>query len=512
MKVLLSWLKDYVDIDVTPQELEKKFFGAGFEVEGVEYLGENIEKVYVGQVTSIEKYEGTHLYICHIDCGEQGHDHLILTGADNVFQGAKVPACIVGAKLPNGMEITPRKMKDMMSYGMLCSGGELGLDKDWYKGADVNGIMILDEDAPVGEDIKTYLGLDDYVFDISVTANRPDCQSVLGLAREVAAFLGKEIKLPDMSYTCDEVTKPEISVTVESKDICPRYLGHYVYDVQYKESPLWMKRRLIAVGHNAINAMVDITNYVLVEIGQPMHAFDLNTLEGSSIVVRRAEDGEKLVTLDGKERVLTHNNLLICDNVKAVGLAGVMGGLNSEITENTREVLFESAKFMKDNVRKTARGLGLQSDAASRYEKGIDEYSVECGMARALNLVTALGVAKVSSTHFDVTAGASTEKRVIKVPTAKVNYVLGIEVPEEDMVRILKNLAFEVELSDGVMTLAVPRYREDIENYQDIAEEIIREYGYDKVVPTFLGEALVTNGGLNAAQSKELSVKNFLCT
>ena len=512
MKVLLSWLKDYVDIDVTPQELEKKFFGAGFEVEGVEYLGENIEKVYVGQVTSIEKYEGTHLYICHIDCGEQGHDHLILTGADNVFQGAKVPACIVGAKLPNGMEITPRKMKDMMSYGMLCSGGELGLDKDWYKGADVNGIMILDEDAPVGEDIKTYLGLDDYVFDISVTANRPDCQSVLGLAREVAAFLGKEIKLPDMSYTCDEVTKPEISVTVESQDICPRYLGHYVYDVQYKESPLWMKRRLIAVGHNAINAMVDITNYVLVEIGQPMHAFDLNTLEGSSIVVRRAEDGEKLVTLDGKERVLTHNNLLICDKVKAVGLAGVMGGLNSEITENTREVLFESAKFMKDNVRKTARGLGLQSDAASRYEKGIDEYSVECGMARALNLVTALGVAKVSSTHFDVTAGASTEKRVIKVPTAKVNYVLGIEVPEEDMVRILKNLAFEVELSDGVMTLAVPRYREDIENYQDIAEEIIREYGYDKVVPTFLGEALVTNGGLNAAQSKELSVKNFLCT
>lgn len=512
MKVLLSWLKDYVDIDVTPQELEKKFFGAGFEVEGVEYLGENIEKVYVGQVTSIEKYEGTHLYICHIDCGEQGRDHLILTGADNVFQGAKVPACIVGAKLPNGMEITPRKMKDMMSYGMLCSGGELGLDKDWYKGADVNGIMILDEDAPVGEDIKTYLGLDDYVFDISVTANRPDCQSVLGLAREVAAFLGKEIKLPDMSYTCDEVTKPEISVTVESKDICPRYLGHYVYDVQYKESPLWMKRRLIAVGHNAINAMVDITNYVLVEIGQPMHAFDLSTLEGSSIVVRRAEDGEKLVTLDGKERVLTHNNLLICDKVKAVGLAGVMGGLNSEITENTKEVLFESAKFMKDNVRKTARGLGLQSDAASRYEKGIDEYSVECGMARALNLVTALGVAKVSSTHFDVTAGASTEKRVIKVPTAKVNYVLGIEVPEEDMVRILKNLAFEVELSDGVMTLAVPRYREDIENYQDIAEEIIREYGYDKVVPTFLGEALVTNGGLNAAQSKELSVKNFLCT
>lgn len=512
MKVLLSWLKEYVDIDVTPKELEEKLFSTGFEVEEVVYLGENIEKIYVGQVTSIEKYEGTHLYICHIDCGEHGHDHLILTGADNVFQGAKVPACLVGAKLPNGMEITPRKMKDMMSYGMLCSGEELGLNKDWYPGADVNGIMILNDDAPVGEDIKTYLELDDYVFDISITANRPDCQSVLGIAREVAAFLGKEVKNPDMSYSCDERTNEDISVTVIDKDVCPRYLGHYVYDVQYKESPLWMKRRLIAVGHNAINAMVDITNYVLVEIGQPMHAFDLNTLEGSSIVVRRAKEGEELVTLDEKKRVLDGSNLLICDKVKAVGLAGVMGGLNSEITENTKEVLFESAKFMKDSVRKTARSLGLHSDAAARYEKGIDEYSVECGMARALNLTQTLGVGKVSSSHFDVSAGASAERRVIKVETAKVNYVLGIQVPEEEMVRILKNLAFGVELKDGVLTLSIPRYREDIEHYQDIAEEVIREYGYDKVVPSFLSEALVTNGGLNAKQSKELAVKNFLCT
>lgn len=512
MKVLLSWLKEYVDIDVTPKELEEKLFSTGFEVESVEYLGENIEKIYVGQVTSIEKYEGTHLYICHIDCGEQGHDHLILTGADNVFQGAKVPVCLVGAKLPNGMEIAPRKMKDMMSYGMLCSGQELGLNKDWYKGADVNGILILDEDAPVGEDIRTYLGLDDYVFDISITANRPDCQSVVGIAREVAAFLGKEIRNPDMSFTCDGTLNPEVSVTVEDLELCPRYISHYVYDVQYKEAPLWMKRRLIAVGHNAINAMVDITNYVLVEIGQPMHAFDRDTLAGSSIIVRRAKQGEELVTLDGKPRVLGPNNLLICDKEKAVGLAGVMGGLNSEITENTKEVLFEAALFRKDNVRKTARGLGLHSDAAARFEKGIDEYTVECGMARALNLVQTLGVAKVSSTHFDISAGASREKRVIRVEAAKVNHVLGIQVPEEEMVRILKNLAFEVTLQDGVLTLAVPRYREDIESDQDIAEEVIREYGYDKVVPSFLGEALVTNGGLNQAQSKELAIKNFLCT
>ena len=512
MKVLYSWLKEYVDIDVTPKELETKLFSAGFEVEGMDYLGENLEKVVVGQVTSMEHYEGTHLQICHVNCGPQGEDHLILTGATNVFVGAKVPAALVGAKLPNGMEIQPRKMKEMMSYGMLCSGAELQLDKEWYPGADVDGIMILAEDAPLGMEMRDYLELDDYLFDISITANRPDCQSVIGIAKEVAAFLNKPFKAPDMSYEEDGTTNGDISVTVLDKETCPRYLGHYVYDVVYKESPLWMKRRLIACGHNAINAMVDITNYVLVEIGQPMHAFDLATLAGSSVVVRRANEGEELITLDEKKRVLNTNNLLICDKEKAVGLAGVMGGLNSEITENTKSVLFESAKFLKDSVRKTSRGLGLRSDAAARFEKGIDEYTVECGMARALNLVQKLGVAKVSSSHFDVSGGASTEKRVIKVECAKVNDVLGIVVPEEEMVRILTALQFEVELKDGVMTLAVPRYRDDVETYQDIAEEVIREYGYDKVVPTFLDAAKVTNGGMTPAQTKELAVKQYLCT
>ena len=512
MKVLYSWLKEYVDIDLQPKELETKLFSVGFEVEGMEYLGENLDKVVVGQITSMEKYEGTHLQICHVNCGPMGEDHLILTGADNVFVGAKVPAALVGAKLPCGLDIQPRKMVDMMSYGMLCSGEEMNLNKDWYPGADVNGIMILDEDAPLGMEMRDYLELDDYLFDISITANRPDCHSVIGIAKEIAAALKKPFKAPDMSYVEDGTVNEAISVEVLDKETCPRYLGHYIYDVKYTESPLWMKRRLIAVGHNAINAMVDVTNYVLVEIGQPMHAFDLNDLEGSSIVVRRAEEGEKLTTLDEKERVLNTNNLLICDKVKAVGLAGVMGGLNSEIKETTTEVLFESAKFLRDSVRKTARGLGLQSDAASRFEKGIDEYTVECGMARALNLVQKLGIAKVSSSHFDVSGGASTEKRVINVETAKVNDVLGIEVPEADMVEILEALQFEVELKDGVLTLAIPRYRDDVETYQDIAEEVIREYGYDKVVPTFLDAAKVTSGGLNPHQAKELAVKNYLCS
>lgn len=512
MKVLYSWLKEYVDIDVDHKELEEKLFSAGFEVEGIEYLGKDLEKVVVGQITAMEHYEGTHLQICHVNCGPMGEDHLILTGADNVFVGAKVPAALVGAKLPCGLEIQPRKMVDMMSYGMLCSGEEMLLDKDWYPGADVNGIMILAEDAPLGMEMRDYLELDDYLFDISITANRPDCQSIIGIAREVAAFLNKPLKVPDMSYTEDGTVNEEISVEVLDKETCPRYLGHYIYDVKYGESPLWMKRRLIASGHNAINVMVDITNYVLLEIGQPMHAFDLNTLEGSSIVVRRAEEGETLVTLDEKERVLTPNNLLICDKVKAVGLAGVMGGLNSEITEQTECVLFESAKFLKDSVRKTSRSLGLRSDAAARFEKGIDEYTVECGMARALNLVQTLGVAKVSSSHFDVSGGASTEKRRISVTTDQVNGVLGIVVPEEEMVKILKALQFEVELKEGVLELAVPRYRDDVETYQDIAEEVIREYGYDKVVPTFLEAAKVTNGGLNAYQTRELGVKQYLCS
>ena len=512
MKVLYSWLKEYVDIDIEPKELESKLFSVGFEVEGMEYLGENLEKVVVGQITSMEKYEGTHLQICHVNCGPMGEDHLILTGATNVFVGAKVPAALVGAKLPCGLDIQPRKMVDMISYGMLCSGEEMNLNKDWYPGADVNGIMILAEDAPLGMEMRDYLELDDYLFDISITANRPDCHSVIGIAKEIAAALKKPFKAPDMSYVEDGTINENISVEVLDKETCPRYLGHYIYDVKYTESPLWMKRRLIAVGHNAINAMVDVTNYVLVEIGQPMHAFDLNDLEGSSIVVRRAIEGEKLTTLDEKERVLNTNNLLICDKVKAVGLAGVMGGLNSEFKETTTEVLFESAKFLRDSVRKTARGLGLQSDAASRFEKGIDEYTVECGMARALNLVQKLGIAKVSSSHFDVSGGASTEKRVINVQTAKVNDVLGIEVPEKDMVEILEALQFEVELKDGILTLAVPRYRDDVETYQDIAEEVIREYGYDKVVPTFLDAAKVTSGGLNAYQAKELAVKEYLCS
>lgn len=513
MKILYSWLKDYVDIDCEPLELVDKFFGAGFEVEETVYLGQDIEKVVVGEVTSIEAMEGTHLHICHVNCGEEnGTDNVILTGADNVFKGAKVPAALSRAKLPGGIEITPRKMQGMMSYGMLCSGAELGVDDNWIKGADVHGILILPDDSKVGEDIKETLELDDYVFDISITANRPDCQSVLGIAREAAAFLNKPLKEPDYSYSRTDRTHKEISVEVEAKDLCPRYLGDYIYDVKHFESPQWMKRRLSACGFGAIDAIVDVTNYVLLEIGQPMHAYDLDTLDGKSIIVRRAKDGEKIVTLDEKERKLNPENLLICDKTKGVGLAGIMGGLNSEIEPKTNEILLEAAKFRRDNVRRTSRSLGLHTDAAARFEKGVDEYGVECGMARALNLVETLGIAKIGSTAFDVTAGESTEKRVFDVSVGKVNSVLGIEVPQPEIVKILKALGFGVSENGDVLTVTVPRWRGDVENYQDIAEEVIREYGYSHVVPTFLDNAKVTNGGLNFLQSKELAAKKLFCS
>ena len=509
MKILFSWLKDYVDIECQPSELVDKLFGAGFEVEETIYLGQDIEKVVVGEVTSIEKYEGTHLYICHVDCGEFGKDNLILTGADNVIKGAKVPAAVVGAKLPGGIEIAPRKMAGMMSCGMLCSGEELGVNDDWIKGADVHGILILPDSAKVGEDIKKTLELDDYVFDISITANRPDCQSVLGIAREVAAFLGKPLKEPDYSFTRTEVTKPEISVEIEALDLCPRYLGDYIYEVKHFESPQWMKRRLSVCGFSAIDAIVDVTNYVLLEIGQPMHAYDLDTLDGKSILVRRANDGETITTLDEKERRLTRDNLLICDKVKGVGLAGIMGGLNSEIEVKTSEILLEAAKFRRDNVRKTSRALGLHTDAAARFEKGVDEYGAECGMNRALNLVEKLGIAKIGNSHFDVSAGEDKGEAKFDVTVTKINSVLGIDVPQSEIVKILKALQFGVDENGETLSVTVPRWRTDVENYQDIAEEVIREYGYDHVVPRFLDSAKVTNGGLSFLQNKELSPRTL---
>lgn len=520
MLVPLSWLKEYVDIDIAPQELEKKLFSCGFEVEELTEVGKEISKVVVGLVEECEPIPETHLHVCKVNAGSHG-TFQICCGADNVRTGGKFPLALVGAtvymtakdhKTVEGtMTIKKGKLRGYESEGMLCSGVELGVSENMFPGAGYNGLLALPEKAEVGADVKPMLGLDDWIFDISITANRPDCQSILGIAREVAAALDRELKEPSLEYTETERKKEGFTVTVDAPDLCPRYIGHYVYDVKIGESPLWMKRRLALVGQDAISNIVDITNYVLLEMGQPMHAFDCDYLEGNAIQVRRAGEEEKLVTLDAQEYTLNNSNLVICDGVKPVALAGVMGGLNSEIRDTTTEVLFESAKFMRDNIRKTSRALGKRTDASARYEKGVDEYATVRAMKRALHLVEELGCGKVSCTHVDVNTGNSIEPREMKVSIRKVNDVLGIEVPEKEILRIMKNLQFNPTVSGDELTLQVPAYREDMDSYPDVAEEVIRMYGYDHVIPTFMPDARVTMGGLDQKQKKELKLKRALC-
>lgn len=520
MLVPLSWLKEYVDIKMTPQELEKKLFSCGFEVEELTEVGKEISNVVVGLVETCEPIPETHLHVCRVSAGEHG-TFQVCCGADNVRAGGRYPLALADAtvyatakdhKTVEGtMTIKKGKLRGYDSEGMLCSGVELGVSENMFPGAGYDGLLALPEDARPGEDVKPMLGLDDWIFDVSVTANRPDCQSILGLAREVAAALGEELKEPSYDYTETDAEKEGFRVTVDAPDLCPRYIGHYVRDVKIGESPLWMKRRLALVGQDAISNIVDITNYVLLEMGQPMHAFDCNYLEGNEIRVRRAGEGEKIVTLDAQEYVLNANNLVICDGVKPVALAGVMGGLNSEIRDTTAAVLFESAKFARDNIRKTSRALGKRTDASARYEKGVDEYATVHAMKRALHLVEELGCGKVSRTHVDVNTGNSIEPREMKVSVRRVNDVLGIEVPEKEILRILTNLQFAPAIDGDELTLQVPAYREDVDSYPDVAEEVIRMYGYDHVEPTFMPGAYVTMGGMNEGQKRELKLKRALC-
>ena len=511
MKVPFSWLKEFVDIDITAQELEEKLFDCGFEVEELIDLSAPISRVVVGQITHLEKQEGTdHLYLCRVDCGEYGHDLGITTGAPNIFEGAKVPVALDGATLPGGITIHKRVMHGIESNGMMCSGEELGINNDWYEGAETYGLLILDPDTPLGEDICKVVGLDDYIFDISITANRPDCQSILGMAREVAAILNRPVKMPATDYTVNAEGDSAISVRVEAPDLCPRYLAHYVRNIRPAPSPRWMKRHLALAGLRSINNVVDITNHTLLEIGQPMHAFDLAKVKDRSIVVRRAKPGETIVTLDEKEFNLSESNLVICDSEKPVCIAGVMGGLNSGIADDSKELLFECANFARDSIRKTSRSLGQSSDSSLRYEKGVDEYSTELGLARALHLIQQLDCGDITSLSFDCTDGRSTDRKVIVTTPEKICGVLGIRVPDQTMIDILTRLSFTVDVEDGRWKVSVPLYREDVEGYPDLAEEVIREYGYEHIVPTFLKTAAVTNGGLNDEQQRTLKVKRLL--
>ena len=498
MKVPLSWLKDYVDIGVTEKELEEKLFSCGFEVEEVVYKGKNIDKIVVAKILNIEKHPNADkLSVTKIDAGQYGLLQIV-TSAKNIAEGDLVPVALNGATLDNGERIFDGELRGIPSNGMFCSGEELGITDDFYPGASVDGILILKENYPLGAEVKEMLGIGDVIFDINVTANRPDCQSVLGIAREVAAILGKPLHMPAMDYKA--VCEPDepITVKVEAPDLCPRYMAHYVRNIRMGESPRWMRRHLALCGLRSISNVVDITNHTLLEMGQPMHAFDLNKVGGRTIDVRRAHDGEKIVTLDEKEFTLNPNNLVICDAEKPVCLAGIMGGANSGMDENTTNLLFECATFARDSVRKTSRALGQNSDSSARYEKGVDRHSPELGLARALHLIQELDCGDITTLEFDLTDGRPIERKHIVTTPAKICGVLGITVPDQTMIDILRRLEFTVDVqADGSWDVSAPLYREDVDGFPDLAEEVIREYGYDHIVPTFLNTAAVTNGGLN---------------
>ena len=511
MVVPFSWLKDYVDIDISAEELQEKLFSCGFEVESLTYLGKDVTNVVTGRITKTEKHpDADRLTVCTVDCGAHGVKQ-ICTAATNVFEGAIVPCALDGATVlhEGGIQkIKTGKLRGVVSEGMFCSGEELGITDDYYEGAEVYGILILDEDTPVGVDIRPVVGIDDYLFDIAVTANRPDCQSVFGMAREVAAILKKPLKMPATDYTAAE-TDVCIPVTVEEPALCPRYVGHYVADVKIGTSPRWMRRRLALCGLRSVSDVVDITNFVLLELGQPMHAFDRDYLAGGRIVVRRARAGEKIVTLDEKEFTLTPENLLICDGEKGVALAGIMGGLNSEIKPDTKAVFFEAAKFARDSVRKTSRALGQRSDSSARFEKGVDAYTCAFAMDRALHLVQELGCGTPTRYRADANA-ESLEPKTIETTYRKIDDLLGIGVPHDEMRAILERLEFGVTEKEGGMSVTVPLWRDDVDGYPDLAEEIIRSYGYEHIVPTFLAAATVTRGGLTEAQKQEAKCKSVL--
>lgn len=484
MNISLSWLKRYVDIDVPVEELCERMIRSGFEVEDMVDLSETLKNVVVGKIVALEKHpDSDHLQICQVDVG--GAEPVqIITGAQNVFVGAVVPAALHNSYLPDGTHITKGKLRGLPSNGMLCSGEELGLKAGDFPGCDVYGIMIMDECYAVGTDMRDVLGLNDYIIDFKITANRPDCNCVLGVAREAAVALGKPFNGPAPVYTDKGGDiKEDISVRVVDYDLCPRYMGRVVKNLRIKESPDWLKRCLRAAGMRPINNIVDITNYVLLETGHPMHAFDLRDIRGRQIIVRRANEGESITTLDEKYHELTADMLVIADAQGPSCLAGIMGGLNSEIKEDTTELFFECAKFRRDNVRRTARSLGMRTEASARYERGVDVIGVKFAMDRALQLIQELDAGDIVAGEYDLHDGLP-EPRVLCVPAKRINDLLGIEVPYDTILSILNNLDIITTLSDGMLECHIPSHRDDVEGAADLAEEVMRVYGCDYIVAT----------------------------
>lgn len=477
MKFPISWLNDYVDISgVSSEEFAHAMTMSGSKVEGVENAGEDIQNVVVGKILKIVKHpDADKLVICSVDVGNEVLQ--IVTGAKNVNEGDFVPVALHGSHLPGGVVIKKGKLRGVESCGMLCSIGELNLTLEDAPYAIEDGILILDREYPLGTDIKEIFGLDEDVVEFEITPNRADCFSVLGIAREAAVTFDKPLKIdtPAFHETNDKI-EDFASVTVNDTKDCIRYAARVVKNVKIAPSPKWLADRLKLSGIRSINNIVDITNYVLLEYGQPMHAFDLDNVAGHKIIVRKAANGEIMTTLDEQERKLDDSMLVICDAEKSVAVAGVMGGLNSEIKDTTKTLLFESACFYGANVRLTAKKLGLRTEASSRYEKGLDPENVIGALNRACELVEMLGAGEVVSGIIDID-NSSKEPHILPFRPDYINSFLGTTISREEMVKILT--AFEFKIDGDKIT--VPTFRMDVEGEADIAEEVARIYGYDKI-------------------------------
>ncbi len=504
MNTALSWIKAYVPgLDVTAQQYTDAMTLSGTKVESSVCLDKNLEKIVVGQITSISPHpDAERLVVCQVDLGD---DRIIqiVTGAPNVREGQKVPVVLDGGKvagghdggpLPeDGIRIKKGRLRGVESEGMMCSIEELGSSREMYPDAPENGIYILPEDTPLGADAVEVLGLHDVVFEYEITSNRVDCYSVVGIAREAAATFGRPFCPPRVAATGnDEDIHDYLKVTVEDEKLCPRYCARMVKNIRLAPSPAWMQRRLAASGIRPINNIVDITNYVMEEYGQPMHAFDYDLLGGHEIIVRCAKDGDVFQTLDGQERRLDHTVLMINDGEKEVGIAGIMGGENSKITDDVKTMVFEAACFDGASIRLSAKKLGLRTDASGKFEKGLDPSSAEAAINRACQLIEELGAGEVVGGMIDIYPDPKPEKRIPFDPD-RINALLGTDIGEETMLGYFKKL--ELGYDAEKREVVVPSFRQDLERPCDLAEEVARFYGYDNI-PTTLPSGEATMGGL----------------
>ena len=503
MNTALSWIKSFVPgLDCTAQEYTDAMTLTGTKVEGFERLDEDLDKIVVGQVKKIDKHpDADKLVICQVDIGDRQIQ--IVTGAPNVYEGMKTPVCLDGGRVagghdgsrtPGGIKIKKGKLRGIESDGMMCSIEELGSSRDYYPDAPESGLYDMGEDAVVGSDAIEALGLRDVVFEYEITSNRVDCYSIIGIAREAAATFRKDFVLPDIKPTGNnENVNDMISVDVEDGDLCKRYCARMVKNIKLAPSPEWMQRRLAASGIRPINNIVDITNYVMEEYGQPMHAYDYDTIADHKIVVRRAKDKEVFCTLDGQDRTLDSSMLMICDGEKAIGLAGIMGGENSKITDDVKTMLFEAACFDGANIRISAKKAGLRTDASGKFEKGLDPYNAEAAINRACELIEELGAGEVVGGMVDVFP-VKPEEKVLPFEPDKYNKLLGTDVSSDEMLKYFDKLEIKYNESDN--TLHIPSFRQDLLRTCDMAEEVARFYGYDKI-PVTLPSGESTSGKLS---------------